>query len=195
MNQTLFIMTCGFLTVSLVGAAVVTDLRWRRIPNILTFPAFAAALVVRVAFQGWEGLGFALAGALVAPVLLLLLRGGKRIGMGDLKFAMAIGAIVGPLLAVATMLASAVAGGILALCMMLKPVEPLGQLLGTLLIGLPFSKKKNVYKLPATTETPAASTVPYGVAIGAGSLLTLGLIWWTGNENLLFSFAGIAARQ
>lgn len=193
MNQTSFIMICGLLTVSLVGAAVVTDLRWRRIPNVLTFPAFAAALIVRAVFQGWVGLGFGLAGALVAPALLLLLRGGHRIGMGDLKFAIAIGAIVGPLLAVATMLASTVAGGVLALCMMLG--EPLRQLLDTLLIGLPFSKKKHMRKPPATAETPATSTVPYGVAIGAGSLLTLGLIWWTGNENWLFSFAGIAARQ
>ena len=62
MNDTSFILACVLLTGSLVGTSMVTDLRWRRIPNFLTFPAFGAALVVRIVFHGWAGLGFALAG-------------------------------------------------------------------------------------------------------------------------------------
>jgi len=201
MNDTSFILACVILTGSLVGMSVVTDLRWRRIPNFLTFPAFGAALIIRVVFQGWAGLGLALAGAVVAPVILLLLHGGKGMGMGDVKLAAAIGAIVGPVLAIVSMLASAIAGGILAIAWMLRPGGQLAEILSVfspLLIGLRLwkktNKKKRKNKSPKVTESPATSTVPYGVAIGAGSLLTLVLLWWTGHTSWLLSFVGIAGN-
>ena len=78
-----------------VGIAIVTDLRSRRIPNTLTFPAIAIALLVRFALQGFLGLGLAAAGAVVAPVVLLAVHFGKGIGMGDLKLAAAVGAKLG----------------------------------------------------------------------------------------------------
>ena len=102
---------CAALTTALVGTAMITDLRWRRIPNVLTLSGFATALVVRIAFQGWVGLGLALGGAVLAPLLLLALHGGKGLGMGDLKLAGAIGAFLGPVLAITMILVSAVAGG------------------------------------------------------------------------------------
>lgn len=197
MNDTSFILACVVLTGFLVGTSVITDLRWRRIPNFLTFPAFGAALIIRIVFQGWVGLGLALAGAVIAPVILLLLHGGKGLGMGDVKLAAAIGAIVGPVLAIATMLASAVAGGILAIAWMLRPGGQLA-IFSPLLIGLQFwkknNKKKRKNKSPVVTESRVTSTVPYGIAIGAGSLFTLVVFWWTGHANWLFSFVGIAAN-
>lgn len=187
---------CASLTITLVGLAMMTDLRWRRIPNFITFPAFLAGLLVRILFQGWAGLGFALSGAFLAPILLLIVHGGRGIGMGDLKLAAAVGAIVGPVLAVAAMLISAIAGGILAIAFMIKYNNgPLADLLSTLSIGLPFRKKKAKESSPESTGDSAPTTIPYGVAIGAGSLITLAVSWWTGYENWLFSLVGIVGNR
>lgn len=183
------------LICTLVGVAIFTDLRWRRIPNILTFSAFGIAMIVRAAIQGWSGLGLALAGAVLAPLLLLLVHGGRGLGMGDLKLAVAIGAIAGPVMAVTMMLLSAVVGGIQAIVIMARAGGLLSQLVNTLLIGLPFRKKTIKQDIPAETQPSKANTMPYGLAIGIGSLLTLVVSWCTGREDWFLYFVKIAANQ
>jgi prepilin peptidase CpaA len=190
-----FAIWCAMLTIVLVGLAVITDLRWRRIPNFLTLPAFLTGLLVRILFQGWAGLLFALSGAFLAPILLLIVHGGRGIGMGDLKLAAAVGAIFGPVLALSAMLLSAIAGGILAIAFMMKYQSPLADLFGTLSIGVPFRKKKATANIPEETRDSGPTTMPYGVAIAAGSLITLAVSWWTGYENWLYSLVGIVARH
>lgn len=186
-----FSICSGLLIVVVVTVAVITDLRWRRIPNFLTFPTFLAAVVVRTFFQGWTGAGLALLGAVVAPVLLLIIRGGKGLGMGDIKLTMAVGAILGPAMALVMVLSTAVAGGVLAIAMMLRPGGQLRELISVLLIGLPFVKKRKGNESSAETRTPV-ETMPYGLAIGAGSLITLAVYWWTGNEYWFLSLVKIA---
>ena len=81
----------------LVGlAACVTDFRSRRIPNVLTFGASAAAVVFSGVTNGWAGLGWALAGWGVGCALFLpwFLLGGM--GAGDVKLLAALGAWAGP---------------------------------------------------------------------------------------------------
>jgi prepilin peptidase CpaA len=174
---------------------MIADLRWRRIPNLLTLPAILLAIAGRVVFQGWPGLGLAVAGALLAPTLLLLTRGGKGLGMGDLKLAAAIGAIVGPILAVAAMLLTTVMGGVLAIVCLLRPGGLYRQFIGTLFIGFPFRNKKSTTENPPVeNESTVDATMPYGIAIGMGSILTLAVCWWTGNENWFLSFVGIGAN-
>ncbi|MEJ2719526.1 MAG: prepilin peptidase [bacterium] len=194
MNHTPFSLWCIVLTIVVVVMAVITDLLWRRIPNLLTFPAFFVAIATRIFFQGWVGLALALSGAVLAPTLLLLMHGGRGIGMGDLKLAAVIGAFLGPVMAVVARLITAVAGGLLAVATLLKPGGSLSQLFSTLMIGLPFLKKNRGDAKPVESINPASATMPYGVAIGLGSLITLAVYWWTGNENWFLSFVGIAAN-
>ena len=184
---------CSAFTTLVVGVAVITDLRSRRIPNLLTFSAFCLAVVLRTALQGWIGLGIALSGAILAMGLLLLLHAGKGIGMGDLKLAGAVGAVVGPIVAVVAMLASAVAGGILAIAWMLRPGGMLAPVASTFLIGLPFVRGKKAKKdgeeiLPDCQLSSKSEHIPYGVAIAVGSVVTLAICWWTGNEEWFLSF-------
>lgn len=195
MNYSPITFWCAVTTVLVVGMAMLTDLRSRRIPNLITFPALGVALVLRTILQGWTGMGLALGGMFAAPFLLLLMHGGKGIGMGDLKLAAAIGALLGPVLGVVAVFLSAIAGGIMAVAMMLRPGGQLNQLLGVFLIGLPFLGKRKGKDLSAKMDTPAPSTLPYGVAIGFGSLMTLVVSWWTGNENWFLSFVGIAGSR
>lgn len=195
MTHTSLPIWCATLTVVLVGMAMITDLRWRRIPNFLTLPAFVAAIVLRTVIQGWSGLGMALGGAVIAPLLLLLMHGGKGLGMGDLKLAMALGAILGPVLGVAAMLLTAVAGGFLGIIYSFKPGGFLSQFLSTISIGLPFASRQKEQSAPEKEDEsrPAPLTMPYGVAIGVGTLVTLAVCWWTGQDTWFHSFAGIAA--
>jgi len=186
MISTAFSIWCSVLTIIVVVVAVITDLRSRRIPNLLTFTAFSIALITRTMLQGWVGFGLALSGAILAMGLLLLLHAGKGIGMGDLKLAGAIGALGGPIIAVVAVLASALAGGILAVVWMMKPGGTLAPVVSPFFIGLPFYK--NHSDEGAAPKPPSPEHMPYGLAIAAGSTIMLAVLWWTGNEKFLLTF-------
>ena len=181
LHLTTFEAICAVSTAAVVVCAMITDLRSRRIPNVLTFTAVGIALALHFVFESWVGLGIALAGAVIAPVVLLLVHMGRGLGMGDLKLAAAVGAFVGPTLAVASMLCAAVLGGLLAIALLMRRGQPLAELFAVLLIGLPFVKSRRNAATPATPATPAAAiTMPYGVAIAMGSLVTLAVYAWLG---------------
>lgn len=95
--------------------AAVYDVKTRRLPNSLTLGAAVAALVGQVALSGWAGVGLAAAGwaaglALFFPVFAL---GGM--GAGDVKLLAAVGAWLGPWGVLWTALYAALAGGVMAL--------------------------------------------------------------------------------
>ena len=179
MHATTMEVLSAILIVVVVGIAIVTDVRSRRIPNTLTFSAFVAALIVRFAFQGWAGLGLALLGAVIAPVILLIVHFGKGIGMGDLKLAAAVGAFFGPVAAVVAMLASAILGGLLAMALLMQRGQLLAEFFSLFLVGLPFLKRKKDTEAPANA-TRTVTTMPYGVAIAIGSITTLAGYAWLG---------------
>ena len=105
----------------LIGlAACVTDVRSRRIPNVLTFSAAVAAVLVHGAVSGWAGVGTSMAGwaagaALFMPFFLL---GGM--GGGDVKLLAAIGAWLGPREAIWLAIYASMAGGAVALIVALS---------------------------------------------------------------------------
>jgi prepilin peptidase CpaA len=182
MDNTSLALCATALTLVAVGIATVTDLRWRRIPNLLTFPAALVGIVLRTSFQGWEGLALSVCGLIGGPVLLLLLHTGRGLGMGDIKLAAAVGAILGPPLTLVAMLLAAVAGGVLALGSQLRPGGVLSQTLGVLLIGLPGVGR--LARAHAAVPVPTApAKIPYGVGIAIGSLLTIVVYWCTENDS------------
>ena len=182
MNVTSLALSATVLTTIAVGIAMFTDVRWRRIPNLLTFPAILAGLVLRTAFQGWEGLALSLCGMFAAPVLLLLLHAGRGLGMGDIKLAAAVGAILGPPLTLVAVFSTALAGGLVALAAQLRPGGLLAQTLSTLLIGVPLLGRW-ARRVSETEHDPATMTIPYGVGIAIGSLSTLVVYWCTEHES------------
>jgi prepilin peptidase CpaA len=182
MDLTSLALCATVLTTIAVGTAMVTDMRWRRIPNLLTFPALLLGLVLRTAFQGWEGLALSLCGMLAAPVLLLLLHAGRGLGMGDIKLAAAVGAILGPPLTLVAVLLTALAGGLVALAAQLRPGGLLAQMLSTLIIGVPFLGRW-ARKAQRREPDPSTLTIPYGVGIAIGSLSTIVVYWCTEHES------------
>lgn len=92
----------------LVSAAVVTDLKWLRIPNWLTVPAFALAIVSYGFIEGVNGMLFSVAGFATGFGILFLLWAIGGGGGGDVKLMGAVGAWVGALPVLAIFIGSAV---------------------------------------------------------------------------------------
>ena len=83
---------------TMLVVATVTDLRRRRIPNIVTLPAALAAFIVHAAYGGVWGLAcslLAFLGWFVLGFLFYRMAAGRQIGGGDIKMVMATAACIG----------------------------------------------------------------------------------------------------
>jgi prepilin peptidase CpaA len=153
------------------GTAAVFDVRTRRIPNLLTGPLLAAALVWAASRGGSDGFARGLLGAAIAggPFILLWLIGGG--GAGDSKLMLGLGAWVGGLAAVPLVLAVAIVGGIVSIVYALsrRAAGSAATQLVVLLMSLPLvlsgatGGARKLSSLEDKTER-----VPYGVAIFGG---------------------------
>jgi len=109
-------MTTPALCALLVaGVACMTDLRSRRIPNVLTFGAASTALMAHVVAGGGHGLWLAIAGWVLGAAVFFLPFALGGLGAGDVKLLAALGAILGPGMVIWVALYSGVAGGVLAI--------------------------------------------------------------------------------
>jgi prepilin peptidase CpaA len=103
------------LMVVAAAAAVILDVRERRIPNALTVPLAVAGLSIGFVSGGVGGLVMAVLGCLAGSLLFLVPVAKLGWGMGDLKLAAALGAVGGPLFALWMGLYAMAAGGLFAL--------------------------------------------------------------------------------
>ena len=107
-----------FLGVILL-VAVVTDLRTQKIPNLLTFPAAALALIYHTVMNGFSGFLFSAQGLALGIGLLIIpyLLGGM--GAGDAKLMGVVGGVLGARSVFYAFLFSALVGGIYAVILTL----------------------------------------------------------------------------
>lgn len=118
MNLSIDVFLIIFLSIILIAAAV-NDLRFQKIPNLLTYPAMCIALVYHFIMSGPDGLLFSAGGLAMGIAVLILpyLMGGM--GAGDAKLMGAVGAILGAKGVFVAFLFTAIAGGIYALILLL----------------------------------------------------------------------------
>jgi len=122
------------LLAALLLTAAAWDIRARRIPNALTLAAVLAGLAGNGWWGGWPGLAWSGEGlALAAP--LLLPYAVRALGAGDVKLLGAVGALMGPVFLLWTLLGTALAGGLLALAWAVSR-RALGETVGNALLGL-----------------------------------------------------------
>jgi prepilin peptidase CpaA len=162
----------GALSVAAVGA--VQDIRSGRIPNWLTYGGLLAALAAQFLMRGWPGLQGGLIGALAGGGIfyLLFLVGGM--GGGDVKLMAAVGAWAGAAQTVVVLIAAAIAGGILAVGLMVFHRQVRVTLLNTAeLIRHHLTSGFQPHPVLNIRE-PGARRVPYGLAIAIGTLYCLG---------------------
>jgi len=158
-----------------LAAAIMSDVRWMRIPNVLTFPALAIALSYAFAAGGLSGGALALAGAFAALVSFGAAFAMGWMGAGDVKAMMVLGAIWGPAdLAVAAWW-MIVAGGLLAIGMLATRPGALSDLFLRWWRSCSYSiRLRRLTYLSAPRESARAG-LPFAVAMGLGA--TCAQIW------------------
>jgi len=163
MLQTLIILT------PILVIAAVTDIRWGKIFNWLTFPAIFIGIIYQLIMAGLpEGL-LSIAGLFVgmACYLPFYLMGGT--GAGDVKLMGAVGAFLGPKGVFYAFIYSTLVGGIYAVLLLIshrmfeETLQRYWSMIRNLLVF-----KKLFYIPPAN---PAAIPVlKYGIAIALGTI-------------------------
>lgn len=159
----------------LLVAASVRDLTARRIPNRLLLAGLVAALVLHLGADApLARLASAAAGFALGLVIFLPLYCLRGMAAGDVKLMATVGAFTGPALAFEIALASCVAGGVMALVIVV--VKGHMRTVCTNLLALLRPAVLRMLGVPLVAEQlPRASvgTMPYGVAITLGSLAML----------------------
>lgn len=155
----LFALTAGF-----------TDLRWRRIPNWLTYPAVPLAILLHSLAAGWRGGLSSLGGAALGFAILFLFVALRSLGGGDLKLVTALGAFFGPARLIQVLIYTLLINGVIALFMVIWK-RRLGKTLRNVAhISAAFFK----FHLPGddmTIDNPEAIKVPFGVAAAIAVLI------------------------
>jgi prepilin peptidase CpaA len=156
------------LAVAVAACAAVTDVKERRIPNLLTYPAMLAGLLVQAALHGWKGLLLGAGGGLVFGGVFLLFYLVRAMGAGDVKLAAALGCIVGNSTP-QVMLATALAGGALAIFFMVQSGRIIETLRNTLWVAV-FHAQHGLRTHPVVNlDNPTAVRMPYGLAFAIGT--------------------------
>jgi prepilin peptidase CpaA len=161
--------------IGLTGISAITDLYSRRIPNIVVVAGFVAGMALNGWLGGWSGLlhslsGFGLAILIYVPLFIL-----RAMGGGDVKLMAAAGAIVGPSDWFTLFIFASVAGGAIALGMLVAR-NAMGSAFGNMMHIL---KELAHFRAPYRSQpeldisSPQALTMPHGVAIGVGAALLL----------------------
>ena len=107
-----------FLSAVLIVASV-NDLRFQKIPNLLTYPAMAIAVGCHVVMNGLDGLLFSAGGLALGIAVLILPYLMGVMGAGDTKLMGAVGAILGARGVFIAFLFTAIMGGVYALIVVL----------------------------------------------------------------------------
>jgi prepilin peptidase CpaA len=167
--------TVSVVTLSIAAMAAVTDLSSRRIPNLLTFGSAALALAYHAVDGGAWGFALACAGWLVGAACFFPFFALGGMGAGDVKLVAALGAWLGPLGAVQLAIAAALAGGLVAIVVMLR-ARYVGSALRNLRLLLVHWRVNGLTSVPELTlATATGPRLAYAVPIFLG---TLGVLWW-----------------
>ena len=154
-------------------ALVITyyDVRYRRIPNLFVLATLATGIIVNAAGNGLSGALASLGGCFFAFTLMFILHVFGAMGAGDVKLFAAIGSVIGASLVLPTFFVVVITGGLLGVVTMLRAGQAGATLRNTLmvLVGLLPGWKMPRLAVPADRR----KTIPYGVAITFGSLISL----------------------
>ena len=146
-----------------------SDIRTRRIPNVLVLAGAGCGLALRTWSEGGAGMldsfeGLALGMAFLLPLYLL-----RAAGAGDVKLMGAVGSFLGPEQMFGVVLCSFIAGGLLALAVSIcsGKLRPLLDNLKCLFIGGMLDVGSG--RMPSLrVGAESVGHLPYAIAIAAG---------------------------
>ncbi|HEX8502845.1 MAG TPA: prepilin peptidase [Pyrinomonadaceae bacterium] len=165
--------TIAALVLLLPLTAIITyfDVRYRRIPNLFVLATLVSGLIINFMASGLGGLTASAGGCLLGFGLMFVLHVFGAMGAGDVKLFAAVGSVVGSALVVPTFLVVLLTGGALAVYTILRNGTALTTLTRVLqiFVGLLPGWQIPRFDVPADRR----HTLPYGVAITLGSLISL----------------------
>ncbi|WP_075980695.1 A24 family peptidase [Bacillus massilinigeriensis] len=158
----------NFILLIALVISFVTDLRKRKIYNIITFPSIILGFVFHTWMNGFQGFLFSLFGCIVGLGLLMFPFILGAMGAGDVKLLAAIGALKGTFFVIQTFVVMAIFGGIIALLILLtkKEFHPFYQ---KLIVSI------SIGKWHSFNKDDSQIVFPYGVAIVLGTLINVGV--------------------
>jgi prepilin peptidase CpaA len=152
------------------------DLRTYRIPNYLTLGAALTGLIFQTALFGWGGLVTGLLGLLLGFSLLIPVYALGGLGAGDVKALAALGAWLGPWLTLMLFCYMAIAGGLMALAVLIYK----GLLWAKLRQYWQYLVSLILFRPTGLSSGPAPQAevkgIPYGVAMALGMVA----LFWRG---------------
>jgi prepilin peptidase CpaA len=162
--------TIWILSALVALTAGVTDARWRRIPNWLTYPAVPCAILLHTLADGWHGaklslLGTALGLGVLLPFVLI-----RSLGGGDWKLMGALGAFFGPQRLVQVLIYTLLINGVMALVLVIWK-KRLGKTLRNVATMTASFFRFHLPGTDMTIDNPEAVKVPFGVAAAIAVLI------------------------
>ncbi len=166
----------------LLTAAMVWDVRYRKIPNILTFPSMLLGVAYYTLTGGGSGLLFSLGGLMTGLAVLFIFFLLGVMGAGDAKLMGAIGALSGFHAVLNAAIFSMLAGGVYALILIVFRYGACKEAISRLFFQLKFFMRTG--KLPEIKRKngPNEPKLCYAVAIAAGTFFVMG--WQAVNHSL-----------
>ena len=159
-------------------AAGITDLRWRRIPNWLTYPAAPIAVILHGIAAGKHAALISLAGlglglGILLPFVLLRMLGG-----GDWKLVGALGALFGPQRLILILFLTFLINALMALLLVIwkkrlgQTVRNIWQMLLSLFLFRAMGPELNI-------DSTESAKVPFGIAAAIAVLIYVSSQPWT----------------
>lgn len=163
----------GALLIPLAVIITYYDVRYRRIPNAFVIATLASGVIVNTIWGGATGALASLGGLFFGFILMFMLHIFGAMGAGDVKLFAAIGSVTGAHLVLPMFLIVILTGGLLAVCSVLRAgaVRATALRVVQILVGLMPGWQMPRFAVPADRK----QTIPYGVAITLGSLITLAI--------------------
>lgn len=159
------------ITIIILCLAVTNDVRFRRIPNWLTFPAMSAALTYHLCTSGISGFGTSITGLIIGGSIFFVFYIMGGMGAGDIKLMAAIGALFGPKDILYIALFTAIAGGIYAVALLLATRKKQAIMQCAVIARNFLSTGFLAFKDGGAQEKRAS--LRYGIAIAAGTIAVL----------------------
>jgi prepilin peptidase CpaA len=159
------------LLVPLAVSIIYYDVKFRRIPNSFVLATFFSGLIINITQLRLLGFWTSLGGLTLAFSLMLVLFMFGELGSGDVKLFGAIGSVIGHDLVITTFFTIVVTGGVLAILMILRLGTFRHTMQRVLRIFIGLLPGKHVPRFNANISPH--HTIPYGVAITGGTLISL----------------------
>jgi prepilin peptidase CpaA len=155
----------------LLTLSAIADIKWRKIPNVLTFPVILIGLTAHGFKGGVLGLIYSVEGLFLGLALLIVFYFLGMMGAGDVKLMGAVGSLLGPAGIFKAFLFTAIVGGIYAF-IVLAYKDQLLCFIKQIMLSLKLSL---ITRRPMfmDNEGKASPILCYGIAIAIGTSLSM----------------------